>query len=367
MKKELLFLALTGMAASAAIGQVVIGRADLQVPGKVYKQAVNTSKAATTSVGNAGIGQIWDFSALTKETSDSTGTLLPANTPYGASFPSTSHATLTVDGDGSTYSYYTTSDGKVEVTGIAYESAQIAESPKVVLKTISPINFYTTLPLAIGLKSSSMGTYVGKGKYTAFQGVDSLEITMLLEKSDTVDGWGKLMTPTFPNSVVAIRLKTIAKRTITVRAHSTGPFPQRGWFIVEPPLYTPVTEEQLSYHFWAPSIGAPLLSVAYENGKTAPATSFKWYVDPTTGIEEEKAAFNFFSLSPNPATSVLTINGVNGTYDVSISTIQGANLMSKKSLSGVQTIDISSLTPGLYIANLQNASGKNVKSKFVVE
>ena len=367
MMKKLLFLTTLSAVANVSIGQTITSN-DLQTPGKGYNLGVNTTAAQSISIGGKGTLQYWDFSTLAQESSETVGTLIPSATPYESSFPGTSNATIAEDSDGKTFSYYTVSPTKVEVTGVVYESSQLPGNPKAVLKTIKAVNFYETLPLALGNKTYSQGTYFGKAKYTPYPGVDSLELTMVIEKWDTVDASGYVAVPVAPGipapAYSAIRLKTHLKRTITVRVYSPI---AGGWIIPPPPYNAPNIAEEVNYNFWAEGIGNEVFRAVYDGPNATAPYSVKWILNPATGLSNETSSLNGLAISPNPATSQIRVNGYDGSYDLSIHTLQGENVLNKKTMIGVQTLDVSYLTSGIYMATIETANGTKTKRKIVIQ
>lgn len=365
MMKKLLFLTTLSAVVNVSVGQTITSD-DLQTPGKGYKLSVNTSAASGISIGGKGTGQNWNFSGLAEESLDTAGTLIPSTTPYASYFPGTSNATISEDSDGKTYSYYTVSPTKVEVTGVAYEAKELPGKPKAVLKTIKAVSFYETLPLVFGNKTYSKGTYLGKAKYSPYPGVDSLELTMVIEKWDTVDASGSISYPSsIPLRLEVIRLKTNVKRTITVRIYS--PF-AGGWSIPPAPYNEPNIAEEVSYNFWAEGVGNEVFRAIYDGPNATAPYSVKWLWSPNaTGLTDDAGALNSFVISPNPTTSQIRLNGYAGSYDLSIHTLQGVNVLNKKAMIGEQVLDVSSLTSGIYMATVETANGAKTKRKFVIQ
>lgn len=363
MMKKLLFLTTLSAVANVSIGQTITSN-DLQTPGKGYKLGVNTSAAPSISIGGKGTGQNWDFSTLTQESLDTTGTLIPSTTPYSSSFIGTSNASISEDSAGKTFSYYTVSPTKVEVTGVVYESKTLPGNPSAVLKTIKAVNYYEKLPIVFGNKTYSTGTYFGKVKYSPFFGVDSIELTMVIEKWDTVDASGSIKIPG-GNAYDVIRLKSHLKRTISIRIYSPL---SGGWVVPTPPYYNgPIISEEVNYNFWAQGVGNEVFKAIYDGPNATAPFSVKWFLNSTTGLADESASLNSLVISPNPATSQIRLNGYVGSYDLSIHTLQGINVLNKKAMVGEQTLDVSNLTSGIYMATIETANGTKTKRKFVIQ
>ncbi|MDI9320503.1 MAG: T9SS type A sorting domain-containing protein [Phycisphaerales bacterium] len=85
------------------------------------------------------------------------------------------------------------------------------------------------------------------------------------------------------------------------------------------------------------------------------------FTENTTAINEQNT--NLISkIYPNPANNVLTLEGLSGEYAVSISDLVGRVLISKQSQS---SIDVSSLTPGIY--NLRIVKGSEQQTAAFVK
>jgi hypothetical protein len=70
------------------------------------------------------------------------------------------------------------------------------------------------------------------------------------------------------------------------------------------------------------------------------------------------------SIYPNPATNVLNINSLETIKSIKIYSLLGQNVLEKISKNIVENIDISSLTSGTYIINIES-EGKKYTTKFV--
>ena len=81
-----------------------------------------------------------------------------------------------------------------------------------------------------------------------------------------------------------------------------------------------------------------------------------------TAINENQSIGNHFTLSPNPAEDILTVNG-NNIYSVSILTITGQTVL--KGESNVRDIDVSELPAGMYLCKVQFRGGAMQSVKFV--
>ncbi len=340
--------------------QVTITSDDLPVAGKGYLLGGATSGISSFTAGGTG-NTTWDFSTITKTEQDTGGTLLLSQTPYPDAFPAT-HAAFNEDADGKTYSYFQLNTDNVGLTGLVFISSTLGKAVK--LNTVQELTYYT-LPITEGHMTLSRGTYRGKDAYSyqslPYINVDSIEATILFEKGDTVDAYGSITTPT--GTYDAIRLKTVATRTMSFRGRNYGSWTDAS------SIYPPNTVTETSYGWWAKGIGIEVFKITYEDGATTP-TKVTWYETGAapTGIEEESFETGATSIYPNPANTQMTIvPSISLPYEVRINNAQGELVKEAQNVYGTQQLDVSTLSPGLYVATLNTGTGKSWKAKFVVQ
>ena len=79
-------------------------------------------------------------------------------------------------------------------------------------------------------------------------------------------------------------------------------------------------------------------------------------------LSNDNFAFNDFSFYPNPVTNVLTVSNNSVIDSVTISSVLGQNVLTSKINDIQSTIDLSTLTSGIYIAEfLSNGAAKRIK------
>jgi len=79
-----------------------------------------------------------------------------------------------------------------------------------------------------------------------------------------------------------------------------------------------------------------------------------------SGINENTSVHQF-SIYPNPANNLITIAGINADQKnctVSVMDISGREVMEPQELNADGTLDISSLSPGVYLVQLRNRNGE---------
>ena len=81
-----------------------------------------------------------------------------------------------------------------------------------------------------------------------------------------------------------------------------------------------------------------------------------------TVINENQDIENYFSLTPNPVTNTLFVNGKN-IYAVSILTLAGQNILESK--TNERLFNLTQLPAGMYLCQVQFMNGMVQSSKFV--
>ncbi len=71
-------------------------------------------------------------------------------------------------------------------------------------------------------------------------------------------------------------------------------------------------------------------------------------------------------LFPNPVNNQLTINGMEGKFDLQITNMNGIVYKAVKSVNGDQIVDVSRIPAGLYNASLISENGRHVNKKFII-
>ncbi len=83
---------------------------------------------------------------------------------------------------------------------------------------------------------------------------------------------------------------------------------------------------------------------------------------PSTAVGQSQAQQMKIQLSPNPATGVLHVNNFTGT--LKIYSMTGACVM-QATINTAETLDISGLTPGMYVASGVGADGATQQQRFI--
>jgi hypothetical protein len=107
-------------------------------------------------------------------------------------------------------------------------------------------------------------------------------------------------------------------------------------------------------------------TITYDDGCNPAATSsytFKIIVDDGTPLAVDKFEQAGFKMYPNPVNNILNVT-YNGDLKVSITHISGQQIISPRSISKQGSIDVSSLSAGIYFLKAV-ANGESIVKKFV--
>lgn len=256
--------------------QPVITQANYPSAGESYP-AIALLTAPWTP-GNSGENQTWDFSALTNPTNLTFEYQLPAATPYGATF-STSSLALNVIGQ---YSFFVSSASEYQVSGTVTSFPTTISRP------------YTNPQKIIAFPFTYLNTF----KDTALTGLypygtDFQQRTTYTETK--ADGYGTVILPggaTFNN---VLRLRTTAK-TYDSTYNSSGSF----------------IKEDISIdtnYYWVSQFHKPhifTLTKSIQNNGSATVLA-QYFGSPASVTSINKEYHSYFSVYPNPFSSELFV------------------------------------------------------------
>jgi hypothetical protein len=301
----------------------------------------------------AGANQTWNFTHLIP-TDSQTVECLPILGAgpiivYFLSFPTATYATkgddlplpaqspITVT---NLYNFYKASNSSFSILGFG---ASISGIP-------TPIQ-YDTIDVVYNFPMNFGDNYVTRSQFT----IDIPTIGSLLEtrrRTTTIEGWGTLKLPNGMDYEV-LKVKSVSEITDNLVIEAI-PFP-----------IPPIPRNETEYKWLAAGSGVPLLQINTTNAfgaETVSSIAFKFTPD-FSSINEINAS-QFF-VYPNPASQSISLNG--NVSKVQIYDIFGKVVLQQSSttVSDVFSMDVSTLSNGIYwIKNSFN--GESSIKKFIV-
>lgn len=356
MKKHLLaFLMFSQLGAYA---QIEITSEDLPKTGTAYLSLTNFSQATSVLSGGTGTGQQWDFSGLTTEGKDTSGYISPIGTPFYGDFPTATQTTFENTSQGKMFFYLKNSDTFIQLIGLGIQSNQLAGNPNVTLKSNTPLVF-TSLPISIGHLASSQSTFTGQLPYTgglpipAILQVDSIRISVQIQKYDTVDASGSIKTPVSTYDALKLKTKTVTTTSLSVHSGLS-----KGWVDLASLGRAPIVQAEKSHVWWAKGIGNEVFRINFDSTSNT-QTDVAWFDDKTTvGLRDTDMQTKAFLASPNPTKDILTVHTTTQQpYDLIITNLQGTSVLTENNLLGESALDLSTLQQGLYVLHCKTAAG----------
>lgn len=291
---------------SSAQTPISLTTSDMPVIGGVYQVITDTMPAGFT-IGNAGQNRTWNYANLNGHILDTLYFVAPASTPYAASYP---NANLAMTADFNGYIFYRNNTQSFRVEGFAGNDPILGQTR---VNLNPPTDQYR---FSIDYLDNFSGSYswrVTKGynqlppsiqqqiQQNLPQGasVDSARITYTASYTDTIDAWGKVITPL--GAYECLRRKRVENGStlaeLKIRFIPVGPY---SWQTVPGyPVASTATE-----HSWLTAVTKlPVITLGYDNQRNItsvtysaipppPVAGFTWS-NPSDGL------VNFTNTSQN--------------------------------------------------------------------
>lgn len=286
-----------------------------------------------TSPGSGGASQVWDFSTATSAGTQTFSFIDPSTTANAASFPT---ATVTTYNPANTVlNYLSTSASALAAEGFFYGA------PTNMIVSYSNPQTVLSYPFSFG--SNFTDTY--SGTYT------SGTSTIIRNGLNTVnaDGYGTLIMPYGT-------LNNVLRVTVLDQYTDTTSFGAP---------YSEFTFE--TYNWYLPGVHYQVLSLTslYMNGDPTPVAQFGTYLDQSSvGIPENDLLSAAVTIYPNPANEFIHIRSTEKIKNMDCFNYAGQAVDVKVENSSV---DISSLSKGLYFIRITSENGKTLTQKFIKE
>lgn len=329
--KHLFTTLFLGFASFAAAQPTLTFAGNAPQPGGSYEWRFSQYVAP----GSAGAGQTWDFSQLTTDSTALVTLVDPANTTFGALFPT---ATVAEVSEGSTVYFRAAANG-VHMLGYEAEGSPIVFSDE---------GRFMTFPCSH--QTNWTDTYSA-----AFQDED-MEVQISGEVAGTADGHGTLLLPTgsIPN---VLRVHWVQEEESTM-----------GMF-----TFNTVFDNHL---YFVPGRSYPLVQTVSTSstfmGNTITTQFTQWVNDLSTDVPDEAAYTTTTSLFPVPTNDELNFTlpaHFSGTPLVTITdasgrSVRGTRDMATQGLRG--RMDVGALPAGIYQFTATDELGQRATGRFVV-
>jgi hypothetical protein len=317
--------------------QITLDSANAVGPGETIYRGTRYNDMPTAVVaGSAGPAQVWNFSDLYPEFTDSLTFINAGSTAYTNYHPS---ANLAV-GDTNYYSYFLNdSSGFYSMGGAgdAYSTGQTCGS------TYTPPYRMMQWPSTYGQQFADSFQYVFPACFTNSTPNDSIRYKVDYHSTSSADAWGTMQLSSGTYNV--IRYKKILSFTDTIWQHNST-----GWnaFVI-------ASGSSESYEWWTddPLARFQLVNLSMDTVNNI-ASYVTWLeINGTTTSVKPKERKNNFTMYPNPADELLTIESAgskNGSIE--IKDLSG-RLVLKKILEQDKTkVEVRTLPPGIYFAHI---------------
>jgi len=350
-------LAFASMSISA---QITVTDTDLMSVGDIIYQAYDDAPASSISLGNAAPNQIWDFSTLQVQASDTTEFIDPVGTPFASNHPT---ANLCIEDNGE-YIYI-----NKNVQGLSIVGFDNLPYPQLFLPL--PLNYLATTtvgPVTImdsvmvnAFLPDSMAIFITMG---LAQQIDSIKILIESSTEFNVDAYGDVIIPM--GTFDALRVKTDDVTTTDYFVYCSDTiFGNGSWYSMPAAIVPSEVEITSSYSWWTndPLIKFALFQIDVDSAGGIDAVDFMHSPSPSS-VNDLSA--NNFSIYPIPATNNLTIEAQNNelTY-LDLLDVTGKVILKKEFTQSI-SLDVSLIAAkGIYFLNLETVEGKFTKQIII--
>lgn len=346
MKRKLLFLVLAFAGIISVNAQIVVQRSDLPVIG--HQVITGIDPVHNFDIGSAGPNQTWDFSNAVATSFDTSVYILVQQAPNWQLYPGADMAAYNTSSDGAAYGFYKNTDTDIAIMGVDFEM-EMMPGLSYVMHLIYQQPQWQYLPYHYGDNHSYNITEVGyTGVYENGNLTDSSKSVSHVNGTLAVDAWGTMITPA--GSFPVLRLKETQNFVDSVFTWENN-----SWVFQ---LTNPGNNESYS---WMSNqygyIGEIYLDASRES-------NLSFFISQTVvNTNNIKLPENLVTISPNPATDYISINGPGKIEKAAIYNLDGQLQIVS---TNQKLIDVSTLKPGIYFAKINNGNKVSV-AKFVIK
>ncbi len=322
MKQIILSLFVILLTTGLLHSQITIQESDWPTIGDTAINLVDTMPLGI-SIGSPGSNQYWDLSKIQNLRQDTAFIVDPATTGYSADFPAADHAYVTLD---SSYLFWLSTPGFNVAHGAVEE---IGIGPVAVV--LSPVDTQNLYPGSYLNTLQSLSSF--DITFKDFSLADSIRAKSILNREDTIDGWGTCETPL--GTYDALRVKRVTRTVDSAWVLFFGNWTFGG----------ESRDTSISYEWWAKNLDNRLATVNVDNSN--------------------QVTYAEYSHKPPPPLCTISVTVTKG--DVSCNGGNDGSAMSNPTSgdapytyswnTGQTTQSISGLTAGTYTVETTDSNG----------
>lgn len=334
MKKAILFTTFLFALFSYSFSQITITAADFPSMGDTSFVVGDTSAANGAIVGNSGANQTWDLLAVQTEYTDSALFVDPASLPETNDFPTANLAIIDLPRN---YRIYIDISGTdVKLQGVAGNLLGIGGSQT--FYNVPPPSF---AQLPMNYLDNWTDTYdrlvtiPNGGLFPS--NFDSIHFKTEVNKFDTIDGWGTLVTPM--GVFDALRQVSYEYTSDSIFGRDST----LGWVFLSADM-----DSSKAFRWWTPGIGVTAEAEMDNDFVTIELVEYE-LKGPQVGIQEPVEALAQLNVYPNPATADTRIEyelREAGEVEITLENILGQHILTLVPPS-MQPAGKNTLTPDL--------------------
>lgn len=294
---------------------------------------------------SAGENQVWDFSWLEDDDTDTLRIIKADLTPFGNEFPD---ANFGISSNEANYFYQSINPEGVELLGrVNYD----------IIFDYNTIYRFNTEGNSINFPLRYQDTYGFSYSYfvqypTLFPGTDSIRVWNGSSFDIEVDAFGQLSVPSGTYEV--IRLKQTAYIADTVSVYDEP----GGWS-----SQTINRDTSISWLFYTKSVGYRLL--AFSQNINGFGKNVGWVKDYTLSDGEELLNVSHIKVYPQPSSQFVFLKH-DDFLEYEILNIQGKSIQKGNLLPNAEKIDISLLNSGMYILRTKSINEGTVRATKLI-
>jgi hypothetical protein len=346
MKKILL---IAGLSQSILVNaQVTLTTNELPFAGMTYTVFEDT--VTGISPGNSGPGQVWDFTQLQLQATDTINFEDAANSPYANQFTNSNLVSHNVRD--SVYAYYTADQSGFYLNGSFEESAAINSG------------FHYLPPVTIIPVPFSMGsTHISNGCLTYFSNNSGTSFKLVHLQIDSMlgDGNGMLKVPgAVYNNTLRIRILSTTVDSIFLDVTGTGSYT----------FFSANIQRNIRYSWFRQGSPSYLLGIVvnYANPAITERVEYAAPLGPVAGIKNDTEEFSV-KVYPNPASQFIHISTDDTGNDLRFKLFAAAGQqVIDRQINGSSTISLSALklNNGLYYYHIISGTGLLSSGKLII-